>query len=381
MPFVFFISSSALLAGPLQAIGHFFVPAISPVLLNIVFIIGIFVCTAFGLPIEIFCFFILFAGLLQLLLHLITYFRLGFSFEKYDKDTLKSFWHVIKKFIPCLFSMSVVEVSLFIDTSFGSYLPDGSVSLINYAERFMGIPLGVFGVAFATILLPHFSKLTLYAPKRIKFYLLEATKLIFWIAIPAVLMMMFFSTEIFSTLFSKKFTILQSQEAGSILIAYLFGVFFFSLNKILLNVFYSFHSMWTPTFISIFGTGVNFCMNMLLVKMFLSVGLAMATTISAIVQTCLYIIVLNKMFGVKFYLGKFVEFLLRYILQLSVIFTLIYFVYRAIYKLIGLFTGKLPNFLLFKLGFWLWVGPICLFAFLLIYYTRKIFKVKLYFLD
>jgi peptidoglycan biosynthesis protein MviN/MurJ (putative lipid II flippase) len=122
-------------------------------------------------------------------------------------------------------------------------------------------------------------------------------------------------------------------------------------------------------------------MNMLLVKMFLSVGLAMATTISAIVQTCLYIIVLNKMFGVKFYLGKFVEFLLRYILQLSVIFTLIYFVYRAIYKLIGLFTGKLPNFLLFKLGFWLWVGPICLFAFLLIYYTRKIFKVKLYFLD
>lgn len=381
MPFVFFISSSAILAGPLQAVGHFFVPAISPVLLNIVFISGIITCTAFGFPIEVLCYFILFSGLLQFLLHIFTYFKLGFSVEKYDKDTLQSFWHVMKKFIPCLFGMSVIEVSMFIDTSFGSYLPDGSVSLINYAERFMGIPLGVFGVAVSTILLPHFSKLSLYAPKRIKFYLLEAAKFVFWLAIPAILMMMFFSTEIFSTLFAKKFTLLQSQTAGSILIAYLFGVFFFSLNKILLNVFYSFHSLWVPTFISIFGTGVNFCMNMLLIKIFFAVGLAMATTISAIVQTCLYMLLLNKMFGVKFYGAKFLEFLTKYVLQLSVIFTVMYFVYNFMYKIIGMFAGKLSGFLLFKFGFWLWVGPLGLLAFFLIYYTRKIFKVKLYFLD
>lgn len=381
MPFVFFISSSALLAGPLQAVGHFFVPAISPVLLNLTFIAGILICTAFGLPIEAFCFFVLFAGLLQFILHVFTYFKLGFSVEKYDKDTLQSFWHVMRKFVPCLFGMSVIEVSMFIDTSFGSYLPDGSVSLINYAERFMGIPLGVFGVAFSTILLPHFSKLTLYAPKRLRFYLLEAAKFVFWVAIPAIIMMMFFSTEVFSTLFAKKFTMLQSQMAGSILIAYLFGVFFFSLNKILLNVFYSFHSLWVPTLISILGTGVNFCMNMILIKIFFAVGLAMATTISAIVQTCLYIILLNKMFGIKFYLGKFLEFLVRYAIQLCFVFTVMYFIYNFMYKLISMFAGKLSSFLLLKFGFWFWVGPVCLFAFFLIYYTRKIFKVKLYFLD
>lgn len=388
MPFVFFISSSALLAGPLQAIGHFFVPAISPVLINIIFIGSMLICTAFGLPIEVFCYFVLLAGLLQFLLHLFMYFRLGFSFEKYDSETKLSFWHVIKKFVPCLFSMSVVELSLFIDTSFGSYLPDGSVSLINYAERFMNIPLSVFGVAFSTILLPHFAKLTLYAPKRIKFYLLEATKFIFWMAIPVVVMMMFFSTNIFSTLFYKKFTFAQTGEAGAILVAYLFGVFFFSINKILLNVFYSFHSMWIPTIISIGGTVTNLLMNMLFIRIFLylglshaSIGLAVATTTSAVVQTVLYIILLNRVFHVKFYLGKFTEFLLKYTLQLSFIFAIMYFIYNFAYKIVGALTGKHAAFFLTKFGFWLWVGPLALFTFLLLYYTRKIFNIKLYFLD
>lgn len=388
MPFVFFISSSALLAGPLQAIGRFFVPAISQVLINLVFIAGMVICAFFGWKIEVYCFFVLFAGLLQFIMHIFAYLKAGFSFEKYDNETKQSFWHVMRKFFPCLFSMSVVELAMFIDTSFGSYLPDGSVSLIHYAERFMGIPISVFGVAFSTILLPHFSKLTMYAPSRIKFYLLEAAKFIFWVAIPAILMMMFFSENIFSTLFAKKFTTLQIQEAGAILTAYLFGVFFFSLNKILLNVFYSFHSMWIPTLISIIGTATNFCMNMLFIRFFAyfglsfaSVGLAVATTVSATVQTILYIVLMNKFFGVKFYLGKFFEFLLKYCAQLGIILTAMYFVYNIFYKLISVFIPKFAPFFLLKIGFWMWVGPLVLITYALIYFTRKIFKVRLFFID
>lgn len=382
MPFIFFISSSAVLAGPLQAIGHFFVPAISPALINILFVTGIIACSAFNLSIEALCYFILLIGLIQFILHAFTYFRLGFAIENFDKDSLNSFWHVMKKFVPCLFSMSIVEIDAFIDTSFGSYLPDGSVSLINLAERFMSIPLAVFGVAFATILLPYFSRLIIYAPKRMGFFVLESAKLVFWAALPLVITMAFLSDEIFFTLFSKKLNLLQAHLAGNILIAYLFAVFFFSLNKILLNVFYAFHSMWVPTVISVAGVIVNFSMNMLLVKTFSCVGLATATTLSAIVQTILYIILLKKFFNIKFYLFKLLGFLTRYTIQLSIIFTLFYFIYNFIYKIICLlFPAYLSHFLLLSFGFWLWILPLLLSIFLIIYHTRKIFRINLYFID
>ena len=202
MPFIFFISSSALLAGALQAVGNFFVPAFGPILLNIVFIIGLLICWFFHWPVEYFCFFILFGGLLQFMQHLIAYFKLNFSFGIVTKHTWKSFNHILAKFSMVLLSMSVMEISLFIDTSFASYLPAGSISLIYYANRFMGIPLGVFAAAFSTILLPHFSRISTYAPKRLNFYLLESAKLVFWVTIPCTAALIFFSDKIFMTLVS-----------------------------------------------------------------------------------------------------------------------------------------------------------------------------------
>jgi len=382
MPFIFFLSSSALLAGPLHAVGHFFVPAISPALLNIVFICSLSFCLVSNCSVEYLCFFILLGGLLQLLLHVAAYFSFDFSFQRFDESSWQSLKHVILKFLPCLFSMSIVEVSLFVDTVFASWLPRGSVTLIYYANRLMGIPLGVFGVALSTILLPHFSKLSMYAPKRIRFYLFEATKLIFWVAIPVACIMIFFSEKIFSTVFlTKKIYAAQVHEAGAILVAFLIGLFFFALNKILLNIYYAFHNMFIPTVVSIIATLINILMNIILMKQFQSVGIALATTISAVVQAVLYITCLAIFFKLPFYFGKFIDFVIRYLLQLSIFFTIMYFFYKFLYKQIGYLPQRISHFLLMKIGFWLWVGPLVGLIFLLVYYTRKIFKVKLYFID
>jgi len=382
MPFIFFLSSSALLAGPLQSVGHFFIPAISPALLNVVFISSLLICLTFGLSVKHLCLFILVGGLIQLLLHVFAYFRLDFSFQKPDRESWVSMSHVMRKFLPCLFSMSIVEVSLFVDTMFASWLPKGSVTLIYYANRFMGIPLGVFGAAFSTILLPHFSKLSLYAPKRISFYLLEATKFVFWISVPITCMMIFFSEKIFSTIFlSSKFSLVQVQEAGVILIAFLLGLFFFSLNKILLNIYYSFHNMWIPTVVSIIATIINVFMNMILMRKFASVGIALATSISAILQTMLFITFLAMFFNFRFYVMRFIDFIIRYVAQLCLLFIPAYFIYTVLLKVIGYLPRALSYFLLESVGFWLWVGPLCLLTFLLIYSTRRLFRVKLYFLD
>lgn len=131
MPFIFLISTSALLAGALQAVGHFFVPAIGPVLLNIMYIAGLVVCLAYKLPVEWLCWFIMVGGVIQLLAHVIAYLNLRFRFRVIGRDDLKQFVPILSKFVLCLLSMSVMELGLFIDTSFGSLLSKGSVSLIN----------------------------------------------------------------------------------------------------------------------------------------------------------------------------------------------------------------------------------------------------------
>ena len=376
MPFIFLISTSALLAGPLQAVDHFFMPAFGPVLLNIVYITGLFLCLTFDLSIEALCWFIMAGGLLQLMGHLFVYMRHHFSFGAITRQDFKQFGWIFLYFIPCLLSMSVMEIGLFIDTSFASLLPKGSVSLINYANRFMGIPLGVFAVALSTTLLPHFSRVSAYAPKRLGFYLLEATKLVWWVTVPVAVVMMILSQKIFTTLFlSEKFSLAQAHEAGNILVASLIGLFFFAINKILSNVYYALHKTSIPAAIAIVAVATNFALNWLLIDSLQAVGLALATSAAALLQTFLLYAVLYGFFNLKLYLWHLIEFILRYSIQMvaiSVPFVLLY---------IGVTRFILYSFFTDSFGFWLWVAPLCGAYMLTLYFTRQWFGIRLLFLE
>jgi putative peptidoglycan lipid II flippase len=383
MPFIFFISSSALLGGALQAVGKFFVPAFGPILLNIVFIFGITICLFMKWPVSYLCFIILFGGFLQFMQHLIAYFRNGFYFGIINEETWGSFNTILVKFAFCAISMSALELSLVIDIQFASNLKDGTVTLIYYANRFLGIPLGVFAVAFSTILLPHFARISTYAPKRLNFYLYESAKLVFWVTIPCMLGMIFFSNKIFTTLFlSEKFSLQQAYEAGHILTAFVIGLFFFSFNKIILNVFYAKNSTFIPMIVSLIGTAVNISFNYLFISALKGVGLALATTISGVLQTFLLLYFLRREFGYHAYLGQFCFFCLRYIFQMLIIGSAFLIFYLGLSAAIPMvFSQPATNFLLEKIGFWLWVGPLSLVAGLLLYYCRSLFGVRLYFLD
>lgn len=382
MPFIFFLSSSALLAGALQSVRHFFVPAFSPILLNIVFIAALFVCITNTFPVEVLCGAILFGGFLQLCLHFIVYKRLGFGFKGIDKQAWLYFRHVMTKFLPCLLSMSVVEIGLIVDTAFASYLREGSISLVTYGHSFMTIPLSVVAVSLSTVLLPHLSRIVMYAPKRMGFYVLESTKFIMWICLPVMIMMGFFAEKIFFTLFlSKRFTLDQVSEAGMILSAFLVGLFFFCMHKILLNMYYAKHNTWIPTVVSLAGVGANTLMNFFFMRLWGSTGLALATSLSFAIQVILLTWFLQLKFNVTLYWKSFLSFLYRFGVQLVVIFPCVYGLYRVGEFLAQQLPQSLAHFFLDKVGFWFWVGPLCAFAFLLIFLTRKIFKVRVYFLD
>jgi putative peptidoglycan lipid II flippase len=383
MPFILLISCSAVFGSALQAINHFFIPAITPAFINVVWIGGLALCMVNDLPINFFCYSIIFAGIIQLIVHIVAYLRLDFAFAKVTPETWNIFKPIALNVFFCIICVGMTsEISLIIDTMFASYLPAGSISLMTYAIRFMGIPLGLFASALSTITLPYFSRVSSYAPKRLSFFMVETSKLVFWVTIPMMLILGFLSEKLFHTIFlSSKFTMTQVLEARLIFIAFLVGLFSLSLNKILLNLYYSRHVMWLPAVISVFGAGINVVFNMLLISKFQAVGLALGTSIAACVQTLLHLIFLRVWFGYTFYMNNFMRFAGRYCLQLVIVLPISLFTYYGITYVISMLPYSLAQFFLYKIGFWLWAGPLCLAIAGLIYLTRKQFGIKLYFFD
>jgi putative peptidoglycan lipid II flippase len=379
MPFIFLISTSALLAGPLQAVGKFFAPAAGPIFLNICYIAGLIFCLMYQLPITALCWFIICGGIVQLGVHIIAYTRLNIGFGLCTRKDLKKFGYVLVRFIPCFLSMGVMEVGIFIDTSFASLLSKGSVSLLSYANRFMGIPLGVFGVALSTILFPYFSRVSTYAPKRLGFYLLEATKLVGWVTLPVAIAMMLLSQKIFITLFlSDKFSLAQAEQAGTILVVVLGGLFFFAVNKILLNVYYSLHHTVVPALIAVGSVCTNTFLNWLFIDYFQAAGLALATAIAACLQTLFLYGALHHYIELDLYLPNLFFFFVKYFAQLAAIGSLFIVIYQAI--VFGL-AWCAASFFITSFGFWLWVGPLCLLFMLTLYATRSWFGIRILFLE
>ena len=382
MPLILCISSSALLGGALQSIGKFFIPAIAQVLTNTIVIIGLVSALWFHLPVTYLCWFIIVSGIAHFALHVIAYIKAGFSCGKINRQDLRLVMSIMGKFLLCLPSIGLMEVALFIDTSFASHLPAGSISLISYANRFVGIPLGAFAVAFSTILLPHFSRIQTYSPKRLHFYLLEAAKFILWVTLPITALMVFFSHEIFSTIFlSEKFTLVHVQQASSILRALLPALFFLSLNKILLSIFYSMHAAWITAIIALITTAINVMLNMLLIDQFQAPGLVFATACASMVQTILFLIILKKKYHFRMYTVPFFKFACAYAIQLALYIGLFFIAYNFCNSMIIRFLPcAIASFLTIKIGLWLWVGPLSLIFFFLLYYSRIFFRTNVHFL-
>lgn len=381
--FIFFISSSSLLTGAMQAKHHFFIPSWGPVLLNIIYIMGLLCGLYFKLNINYLAFFIILGGFLLLILNLYSYRRIGYKFSYPNRETFGYFNKVMSKFLPSIISMSAVEINFTIDGMLASFLPAGSITLFGYASGFFRIPLGIFAVAFSTILLSHFSRISTYAPKRLSFYLLESSKFVFWVTLPVTFLMCFFSYDVFNTLayFSKKLTLSQVNEASWALIGLLVSLFFVSINKVLLSICYSLHSTFAPTIITLISTVINTSLNLLLVSKLGIFGLAIATSIGEIGKTFFFLFYIHKNFNFTLYLANFFNFALRYIFQLLFLGSFFYLIYKLLLKLFN----HLPNYYIKcftqGIGFWICMALLSFTFFGLLYILRKVFKIKAYFLD
>lgn len=387
-PFLLFVSSSALLGGALQAVNHFFAPAFGPTLMNIFYVSSLVLCLAYKLPPTFLCFGILVGGLAWFLMHVYFYLRNNFVFGKITPEAKAAFKKVLSKFFPCLFGVSIFEINLFIGTSVASYLPEGSVSLLHYGSRFMNIPLGIFAVALSSILLPHFSRTVLYAPKRLNFYLLEVAKLVSWVILPAMCYFLFVSHNFFEyILLGKKATAYQIHQSVIIFMIYIMGLWFFCMNKILLNIFYSMKDTTSSTIASSISALVNVAGDLIWLYLFFTYdlttiapyGIAVAAVLAGATLCFSSFIFLKKRHAFSFYAGNFGNFLWRYLIQLSTGILLFY----GMYTLLKSYLAKTAwhHFFMQGLGYWPLTGIMAALVLGYLYKTRKLFGIKVYFLE
>lgn len=248
-PYIFFMALVALSAGVLNTWSRFSIPAFTPVLLNLSFIaMALFAAPYFAQPIEALAWGAFIGGVLQVGLQVPALMKIGmlprFSLSTADPGVLR----ILKLMGPATIGVSVAQISLLINTAFASWLPTGSVSWLNYADRLMEFPLGILGAALGTILLPSLSKMKAANDSEGFSATLDwGMRVALLLTVPAAVGMMVLAVPLAATLFQHgAFTAADTLQTRQALLTYSVGLCGLILVKILAPAFYSRQDIRTP---------------------------------------------------------------------------------------------------------------------------------------
>lgn len=283
-PYILFISLASLAGAVLNTYGRFSIPAFTPTLLNIAFIVfSLFFVPYFNPPVMALAWAVFVGGVLQLFFQVPYLIKLGFK-PRFSLDWGdEGVWRIVKLMGPAMFGVSIAQISLLINTIFASFLVSGSVSWLYYADRLMEFPTGVLGVALGTILLPSLSKT--YADKSHQEYsrLLDwGLRLTFLLAAPAAVAFAVLAVPLVTSLFKYghfgEHDVWMTCQA---LVAYSVGLLGLIVVKVLAPGFYARQNIKTPVKIAILTLLMTQLMNLAFIWNLKHAGLALAIGLGA----------------------------------------------------------------------------------------------------
>ena len=302
-PYLFFISLVAASAGMLNTCGRFAAPAATPVLLNLSLIFAVFVlvpefeASPIGLSVGV-----LLAGVIQLLFQ--------FPFLKREKllvrprvittqsDTVgnQGVKKVFNLILPAIFGVSVAQVNVLINTLLASFMAAGSISWLYYSDRLMEFPVGVFGIALSTAILPSLSKKhTTQSSKAFSDTLDWACRWVMLICLPATIGLIVLAEPMITTIyFHGNFTENGVLMSARSLVAFSIGLTAIVMVKVLAPGFYARQNTRFPVKIGAYAVGVNIALSLALFYPMAHVGLAVATSVAAFVNASLLFWGLHK---------------------------------------------------------------------------------------
>ncbi len=289
-PYLWFITFVALSGSILNTLGKFAVSSFTPVFLNIAIIsCAYFIAPHFsqpeiGLAIGVFV-----GGLVQFL------FQLPFLYK--EKMLVRPQWGwsdpgVVKirtLMIPALFGVSVSQINLLLDTFIASFLQTGSISWLYYSDRLLEFPLGLFGIAIATVILPALSRKHVDAQGDGFSQTMDwGVRMVLLLGIPAMLGLMILAKPMLMILFMRgEFSVADVEQTSLSLFAYASGLLNFMLIKVLAPGYYARQDTRTPVRYGIIAMITNMFFNAIFAYFYGYIGLAIATALSALVNMLL----------------------------------------------------------------------------------------------
>lgn len=287
-PYIFFISLVAASSGILNTFEKFAAPAFAPVWLNVCLIgAGLVFADQFDVPIYSLAWAVLLAGLIQFLFLLPFLWKVGMlvlPVWAWGSDAVKK---VLRLMGPALLGSSVTQINLVINTILATTLVTGSVSWLYYSDRMVEFPIGIFGVALGTVILPRLSALHVQESQREFTATLDwALRIALMISLPATLGLMLLAGPIITTIFlGGQFTEADVGPTVAALTVYALGLNAFILNKVFSPGYFARKDTKTPVKYSAIAVVVNLVCSLTLMQFYGHVGLALGVAIAANVNT------------------------------------------------------------------------------------------------
>ncbi|MBO4418693.1 MAG: murein biosynthesis integral membrane protein MurJ [Oscillospiraceae bacterium] len=293
-PMYFFIIAAAIYATILQAHDKFFGSQIREVASHIPTILAALFCyQKWG--VEAMAIALVAGGLVRLLVEL-PFVDWGYRFRPDFRFRNPEFSLLLKRLPSALASEGVVQLNALIDKAMASTLPEGTISGLNYGHKLMSVFNGLLSGAITTALFPQ--TVELIAKKRIDELgrmIARIVNLFCLIMVPVSLACVLFRKELVTAVFQHgSFAADSTALTADVFALYCLGLFFLASNSVVSNVFYGFGDTKTPMVVSVIGLAVNVALNVALVQLWGVNGLALATSVSAIVTFLVRLLMVKR---------------------------------------------------------------------------------------
>ncbi len=325
-PYVFFVCLVAFMAAVLNTIHHFLMPALAPIAMNVCWILGAVLAPYTGKTLEKTIYAVaistFLSGLVQVVIHLPALRKQEIVYRFIPQFTHPDFKTVMSRMAPVVFGLGIVQLNVLIDsiTAIGFSAPQGgwdhftvwgipvyfpmkagAASVLYYSDRLIQFPLGVFGIAMATVVFPLFSTHVVREDWD-NFYATfnKALKFILFIGIPASLGMIILREPIIDLLYRRnQFNAESAYRTSRVILFYAVGIWAYCGLHVLIRAFYSMKDTITPVKVGVVCVGIHIILNLSLIWVLQEGGLALSTAISAIMQIIILTIILQKRLRIK----------------------------------------------------------------------------------
>jgi putative peptidoglycan lipid II flippase len=296
-PYILLISLVAFFMGILNSMRHFAAPAAAPIFLNVGIIAStLWLSPHFSEPVVGVAIGVLIGGVLQVLLQIPWVLKKGLSLVPAWVPHHPAVKRIGLLMLPAVFGSAIYQFNQFIGTLLASFLAEGSVSWLYYADRLVQFPLGVFAIAISTAALPSLSREVAHKDLgQFRDTLAHALRMVSFITIPSMVGLIVLGRLIIQVFFERGvFGPDATAMTYQALLFYALGLWAFSGIRIMVSAFYAFQDTKTPVKVAFVTLIANLILSLILMGPLRHGGLALALSLASSIQLTLLIFFLKR---------------------------------------------------------------------------------------